>query len=194
VWLVTSFVSVLSIEGFTKRYELHYQSRKVDVDGVEMLGQYGCINFHAKHGGQRAKLTVAIKNKWARTRLQGWFHYKVHLIRSLSPGRGKGVYTWHSWMAELSFISDPPFDCPGSDATFVKATHTVGGLDVVEEYMACGLFPLLVSFKLCEVVNGETPVSKLSGAMMDFLVARLSGETNDCFWVRVELATMNVVR
>jgi hypothetical protein len=47
--------------------------------------------------------------------------------------------------------------------------------------VACGLFSLSVSFKLGEVVDGETPVSKLSAATMDFLVARLSGETNDHF-------------
>jgi hypothetical protein len=38
----------------------------MDVDGVELLLQYGCLNFQAKRGGQRAKLTVAVKNKWSR--------------------------------------------------------------------------------------------------------------------------------
>jgi hypothetical protein len=52
IWAVASFWGVLSAESFTKRYELHYQQRKIDVDGAEMLGQYGCFNFHAKHGGQ----------------------------------------------------------------------------------------------------------------------------------------------
>jgi hypothetical protein len=48
IWAVTSFGSVLSAEGFTKRYKLHYQLRKMDVDGAEVQGQYDCINFHAK--------------------------------------------------------------------------------------------------------------------------------------------------
>jgi hypothetical protein len=52
VWADTSFSGVPSAEGFAKRYELHYQPRKVDIDGIEMLEQYGCINFHAMHGGQ----------------------------------------------------------------------------------------------------------------------------------------------
>jgi hypothetical protein len=34
------------------RYELHYQPRKIDVDGIEAQGQYGCINFQAKRGAQ----------------------------------------------------------------------------------------------------------------------------------------------
>jgi hypothetical protein len=52
IWAVMSFGGVTSLEGFVKRYELHYQPRKIDVDGVEVQGQYGCLNFHAKHGGQ----------------------------------------------------------------------------------------------------------------------------------------------
>jgi hypothetical protein len=64
----------------------------------------------------------------------------------------------------------------------------------MEEYMACGLFLLLESFKLGVVVDRETPVSKLSVAMMDFPVARLLGGTNDHFWARVELAALDVVR
>jgi hypothetical protein len=52
IWAVTSFGGIPSAEGFTKRYELHYQLRKMDVDGAELYGQYGCINFHSKHGNQ----------------------------------------------------------------------------------------------------------------------------------------------
>jgi hypothetical protein len=70
---VTSFDGVPSAEGFAKRYELHYQPRKVDVDDVEMVGQYGCINFHAMHGIQRSKLTVAVKNKWCRRHVVRYF-------------------------------------------------------------------------------------------------------------------------
>jgi hypothetical protein len=69
IWAVSSFGGVPSAKGFMKRYELHYQLRKIDVDGVELLLQYGCLNFHTKRGGQRAKLTVA-----------------VPLIRIMSPG------------------------------------------------------------------------------------------------------------
>jgi hypothetical protein len=49
ILVVTSFGGVPSAERFAKRYELHYQLRKMEVDGVEVQGQYGCINFHAKH-------------------------------------------------------------------------------------------------------------------------------------------------
>jgi hypothetical protein len=65
IWALTSFGGVPSTEGFTKRYEPHYHLRKIEVDGVEVQGQYGCLNFHVKHGNQRSKLTVSVKNKWS---------------------------------------------------------------------------------------------------------------------------------
>jgi hypothetical protein len=34
-WAVMSFGGVPSSDGFVKLYELHYQPKKVDVDGVE---------------------------------------------------------------------------------------------------------------------------------------------------------------
>jgi hypothetical protein len=81
-------------------------------------------------------------------------------------------------------MMEPPFECPDDeigDPAFVKATRTIGGRDDVEEYMACGLFPLLASFGFGEVADGEMPVSKLSTPMPDFWVARLLEETNDGF-------------
>jgi hypothetical protein len=52
IWAVTGFGGIPSAEGFTKRYELHYQPRKIEVDGVEVQGQYKWLNFHVKHGSQ----------------------------------------------------------------------------------------------------------------------------------------------
>jgi hypothetical protein len=48
IWVVASFGGIPSADGFAKRYELHYQPRKIDVNGAEVQGQYGCINFYAK--------------------------------------------------------------------------------------------------------------------------------------------------
>jgi hypothetical protein len=99
-------------------------------------------------------------------------------------------------MTELNFVTDPPFECLHDeigDAAFVKATHTIGGRDAMEEDMACVLFTRSVSISLVEVSNWETHVSKLSAPMPDFLVARLPEETNDGFRARVELAIAYVV-
>jgi hypothetical protein len=101
-----------------------------------------------------------------------------------------------SYMTELDFVTESPFECAyneSGDAAFVKATCTISGWDIVEEYMACKLFSLLASFGLCEVTNGEMPVLKLAVPMKDFCVAKLPEEMNDDFHARVELTTANVV-
>jgi hypothetical protein len=62
-------------------------------------------------------------------------------------------------MTGLDFVTDPPLECPDDvvgGTAFIKAMRTIGGRDAIEEYMACGLFPLSASFNLGEVVNGET--------------------------------------
>jgi hypothetical protein len=63
-WVVMSFSRKPSSDGFTKRYELHYQPKKVVVDGFERFQQFGVINFHSRRGGE-VTLTPAIKNKWS---------------------------------------------------------------------------------------------------------------------------------
>jgi hypothetical protein len=75
-----------STDSFAKTYEMHFQVRKIEVDVAEVQEQYGCLNFHAKPGGQRAKLTIAMKNKWSGAWTQSWFYYKVPLLWVLSPG------------------------------------------------------------------------------------------------------------
>jgi hypothetical protein len=75
-WAVLSFGGEPSSDGFAKRYELHYQSKKVVVDGLEKFQQFGVINFHAKRGGE-VGLTPAIKNKWSTRWTKPWFYCKV---------------------------------------------------------------------------------------------------------------------
>jgi hypothetical protein len=36
IWAVTIFSGIPFTDGFAKRYELHYQSRKMEVDGAEV--------------------------------------------------------------------------------------------------------------------------------------------------------------
>jgi hypothetical protein len=81
IWAVASFGGVPSTDSFTKRYEFHYQSKKMTGDEAEVLVQYGCVNFCAKHyGGQGARLTVAVKNKGTVGWTQVWFRCKVPLL------------------------------------------------------------------------------------------------------------------
>jgi hypothetical protein len=61
-WALMSFDGEPSSNGSVKRYELHYQSKKVSVDGFEIFQQFDVLNFHARRGSG-VRLTPAIKNK-----------------------------------------------------------------------------------------------------------------------------------
>jgi hypothetical protein len=47
-WAVDSFGGVPSGDAFAKRYELHYQPKKIESDEGALFAQYGCLNFHGK--------------------------------------------------------------------------------------------------------------------------------------------------
>jgi hypothetical protein len=47
-WVVLSFGGVPSSDGFVRHYELHYQLKKVVVDGFEKYQQFGVIDFHVR--------------------------------------------------------------------------------------------------------------------------------------------------
>jgi hypothetical protein len=66
-WAVGSIRGVPASNAFVKRYELHYQPKKVETLEGEMVAQYGYLIFHAKRDGG-SKLNLAIKNKWS----AGW--------------------------------------------------------------------------------------------------------------------------
>jgi hypothetical protein len=90
-------------------------------------------------------------------------------------------------MTRLDFVTEPLFECldnEAGDVAFVKATHTIDGRDVVEEYMAYRLFPLSTNFNLGKIVKGKTPVSKLSVPLLEFPVTRRLEEMNDGFRAR----------
>jgi hypothetical protein len=64
--------------------------------------------------------------------------------------RGKGMFVLHLEMSTLDFVTDPSFECADDDdirdVTFVSATHSISRRDGVEEYLACGFFPLSTGF------------------------------------------------
>jgi hypothetical protein len=187
---VVSFGHAPSADGFPKRYELHYQLKKMDVDGAVVQVQFGCVNFHLKHyEGDGAKLTLAIKNK----RFAGWtqalFHFEVPLLRS--PIRGKCVFALCSSMIPLDFLTEPSFECVDDDSSnvgFIHAADLIDGRDTIEEYLVYGMFRLLANFGFAEIAYGETPVSKMVLPLPRFPLARLQGESNDLFWQGWNLA------
>jgi hypothetical protein len=54
-------------------------------------------------------------------------------------------------MSALDYLMEPSVNCSDTDAgdaAFVQGTRMIGGRDTVEEYLACGMYPLSVHFGL----------------------------------------------
>jgi hypothetical protein len=185
-WAVLSFGREPSSDGFAKHCELHYQSKKVIVDGFEKFQQFDAINFHARRGGE-AGLTLAIKNKWSTGWMRAWFYCKVPL-HACQQG-GKSIYALRLHMSTLKFHTKPSIENSGEDLSndaFIWASKSIGGWDVVEEFVSCGVWPLAAGVSFKHVKVGLTPISKLKVPLPRFPLSHEDDEDDAGFLVRVE--------
>jgi hypothetical protein len=194
-WVVMSCGGVPSSDGFTKCYKLHYQPKKVEIDGNDMFQQFGYLNFHTRcYQGIGAKLTLAVENMWSSGWTRAWFYCKVPA--HVCAQEGKAVHVMRSYLCGLGFRMEPPFDCADEDSgdvTFVKDMNFIGGREAVEEYMACGMYPLSASISFERVTDSVTPVSRLKLPLPKFHAVRQGDEDDVLFLVRVELEAEGVV-
>jgi hypothetical protein len=64
-------------------------------------------------------------------------------------------------MSESDYAIEPDIECSNNDpidVAFVRATATIGGHDVVKEYVACKMYPLAPGFAFESVPLGMTPM------------------------------------
>jgi hypothetical protein len=81
-------------------------------------------------------------------------------------------------MSTLDYQVKPLVRCPNTDSgdgVFVRATTTIGGRDVVEEFFALGLYHMSAGFHFGEVSDGENAVSKVMVPLPEFPVTRIGG-------------------
>jgi hypothetical protein len=143
---------------------------------------------------QQGKLTITVKNKWTAGWTKAWFYCKL-LVHQCSQG-GKSIHALRSHMSTLEFLTEPPVDYPDTDAgdvTFIKATDTIRGRDVMEEYLSCDQYPLSASFSFEEVHDGVAPVSKLRVPLLEFHITCSKEEDEAKFSARLELEAENVM-
>jgi hypothetical protein len=180
-WAVMSFGGKPNDDGFAKRYELHYQLKKIGADGGDKYQQFNYINFHGRWGSG--------------AKLNAWFYCKVP--RHLFERGGKTVHILHSYMCSLEFQTEPPFACADDDSgdvAFVQATKFIGGRDAVEEFIACGMYPLATGTNFDRVATRTTPVSKLKVPLPKFIAIHKDDNEDDVqFLVRVELEAEGII-
>jgi hypothetical protein len=70
VWVVTSCRGRPTADVFAHRYELHYQNKKIHLEGSEttFAAQFVSVSFHPSQFRNCSKLTPTMRNKWT----SGW--------------------------------------------------------------------------------------------------------------------------
>jgi hypothetical protein len=66
IWAVTSCGGHPIIDIFAHHYELHYQDKKIHLEGSDttFTAQFGCISFHPSRFGNWTRLNPIRRNKW----------------------------------------------------------------------------------------------------------------------------------
>jgi hypothetical protein len=106
------------------------------------------------------------------------------------------VHVLCSHISALEFLTEPPISCPNSDSrdvAFVKATSAIGGCDVVEEDLACGLYSLSAGASFERIIDGVTPILRVKLPLAKFHAVRSDDEDDVQFLARVELEAESVV-
>jgi hypothetical protein len=155
---------------FAQHYELHYQNKKIQLEGSEstLTAQFVCITFHPSHFGGVLRLTPAVRNKWTSGCDGNWFYCRVPM-EQMTDVRNKGTYLLSCTITPLDYLTEVTFECRLADvnvATFIEAASIIGGHGAVEEFHACGMWPLSKRFGL-EVETKETPLLKVVVPMPD---------------------------
>jgi hypothetical protein len=196
IWAITSCWGHSNAEVFTHNYELHYQNKKIHLEGSEtkFIAQFGSISFHPSRFGNRARLTPAMRNKWTSGWDGHWFYCRVPLVEG-KDFKGPRTYPLSSQTIRLTYEMDASSSCDFEDAdfkAFVDATSLIGGLDAVEEFLARDLSPLGRRFGFL-VETKESPLSKIILPMPQISTAIAERESPAKFVACIEKASNELV-
>jgi hypothetical protein len=196
IWAVASCRGCPNAEVFAHHYELHYQDKKIHLEGSEttLTAQFGCISFHPSQFGNRVRHTPATQNKWTSGWDSNWFYYKVPLEQR-SEFQGQSTHPLNSKMTPLVYEMDVPSSCCLEEAyfvAFIEATSLIGDRDAVEEFLTSGLWPLGQQFGF-EVETKESPLSKVIVPMPQIMTTIEQWESEAKFVERIENATNELV-
>jgi hypothetical protein len=92
------------------------------------------------------------------------------------------VYALHSRMSELDYAIEPEVECSNNDPN-----------DVVEEYVACKMYPLALGFGFESMPLGTTPVSKVETPLSLFAVGTIAVGHTDRVLVEIEIEAGRVL-
>jgi hypothetical protein len=145
VWATTSYGGQPSVKVFAKYYCLHWQKRMI---GNE-VAQFGSCTFTPKTGKttmEVVELVPCARNKWGNWH-DFWFYVAEGIVEN-HPGLPVSEMCSHFYSAY------PPFEVAEEDADEGALRCAAGlssGRDLVEEFVAYGVWPLAHGWALGEV-------------------------------------------
>jgi hypothetical protein len=104
-WACESYGAALNIDILCAYFELQKQPKKVTVDGVELVAQYGSCTFMAKRfqGVNKLELSFCQNEKWDRGRMEDWFYVRTTgQTLTYDDGLEETIYPLASVMSEMS--------------------------------------------------------------------------------------------
>jgi hypothetical protein len=135
-----------------------------------------------------------MRNKWTSGWDGNWFYYRVPSEQK-ADSTGQITYPLSLKMTKMNYLTEVPSSCGPKDAnvaTFVEVTSLIGGHDVVEGFLASGLWPLGQQCGF-QVERKESPLSKVLVPMPQITTAIAGLESEAKFVVRIEDAAKELV-
>ena len=151
VWATTSYGGQPSVEVFAKHYCLHWQKRMIG----DEVAQFGSCTFTPKTGKTTmpvVELVPCARNKWG-----NWNEFWFYVAEGTVEGH-EGLPV--SEMCSHFYSAYPPFEVAEEDADEGALRCAAGlssGRDLVEEFVAYGVWPLAHGWALGEVCPRQMP-------------------------------------
>jgi hypothetical protein len=151
VWVTTSYGGQPSVEVFAKYYCLHWQKRMIG----NKIAQFGSCTFTPKTGKtsmEVVELVTCARNKWGNW-YEFWFYVAEGMVED-HPGLPVAEMCSHYYSAY------PQFEVAEEDADEGALRCEAGlssGRDLVEEFVAYGVWPLAHGWALGEVCPCQMP-------------------------------------
>jgi hypothetical protein len=151
VWAVFSYGGEPPVEVFTKKYCLHWQKSKIG----GLIAQLGSCTFTPRTGKTSAEVVEIVpcaKNKWG-----NWWYLWFYV----APGDVEGLPSLPpAILCSHCYDVFPQFKVAKWDQdeqAFRYAACISSGRDLVEEFVACGVWPLAHGWALGEIVPRRMP-------------------------------------
>jgi hypothetical protein len=151
VWATTSYGGQPSVEVFAKYYCLHWQKRMIR----NKIAQFGSCTFTPKTGKtsmEVVELVTCARNKWGNW-WEFWFYVAEGTVED-HPGLPVAEMCSHYYSAYLQFeVAEEDAD----EEALRCAAGLSSGRDLVEEFVAYGVWPLARGWALGEVCPRQMP-------------------------------------